>query len=356
MANQHIEEYATPFISFVMPVYNAEHDLPATLHSIIAQDDGRIEIVCVDDGSRDSSGKILDEAAQQHSCITVIHQENQGITAARNAGLAAATGTWICFVDNDDIVAQDAVSVIHQTAQSDCDIVYYNFQRFSEALPDQSGNHLGESHIVSGADITHLQSDCINRFRDNTPLIPHSVLPTPWAKIYRRDFLTDNNLRFRNEVTHEEDIVFNFEVLSHVTAAKIVDYTLYYYRWSVYSESHRYRPHIFDSCKTTLATYRDIIARCYPNRPDIAELYEYRVLWELQYCVFLGPMHEHNPHNYRERKQEFRALRDYPPFAKACDTLNTHRFERRQALLATLIKYRCFLLLFLMGKVIGRIR
>ena len=345
-----------PFISFIMPVYNAEKDLPATLSSIINQYDGDCELICVNDGSKDSSGDILAEAAAKYPFIKVFTQENQGITAARNAALSHATGEWLCFIDNDDILAKDAVKVIRQTAEPDCDIVYYQFERFKTSMPDQHDNVLGESRYIESDDILKLQSDCINRFNDNVPLVPHTVLPTPWAKIYRRSFLESHNLRFRNEVKHEEDVVFNFEVLSYASKAKVVDYVLYYYRWSVNSESHRYRPYIFENTKVTLAAYQDIVRRRYPSREDIKMLYQYRVLWELQYCVFLGPMHMHNPGSYAERKAQFQHLFDYQPYADVFRHVSTTKFEPRQSLLATLIKYRQFWLLNLLGKVASKVR
>lgn len=345
-----------PFLSFLMPVYNAEKDLPAALDSIVSQDDGTIEIICVNDGSKDSSGRILQEYAQRYPFIKVINQENQGITCARDNALARAQGKWICFVDNDDIIAHDAVNIIHQQSEDTCDIVYFKYSKFTTKLPDESNNTLGDTRYFEKNDISKLQSDCINRFRDNTPLIPHTVLPTPWAKIYKREFLTKYDLEFRREVTHEEDIIFNFEALSHVTHAKAVDYVLYYYRWSVQSESHRYRPYILESTKKTLAAYRDIIQRCYPNRSDIDELYTYRVMWELLYCIYLGPMHRLNPASYKERHKQFKALLELEPFKGTLAQINPSRFEPKQALLATLIKYRQFWLLNIIGKIVDKTR
>lgn len=235
------------FLSFLMPVYNAEKDLPAALDSIVSQNDGTIEVICVNDGSKDSSGRILQEYAHR-----------------------------------------------------------YPYSKFTTDLPDESGNTVGDVRYFEGADIIKLQSDCINRFRDNTPLIPHTVLPTPWAKNYNRGFLTKNNLEFRREVTHEEDVTFNFEALSHVTRAKAVDYVLYYHHWSVQLESHRYCLYIFESAKKTFAAYRGILQYCRPNRSDIAEPCKYRVIRELQYCIYLEPKRRLNLASYSERRKQFK--------------------------------------------------
>ena len=91
-----------PKISVIIPVYKVEQYLPECLDSIINQTYKNLEIICIDDGSPDNSGKILDEYASKDNRIRVIHKENGGISSARNAGLDIATGDWISFVDSDD--------------------------------------------------------------------------------------------------------------------------------------------------------------------------------------------------------------------------------------------------------------
>jgi glycosyltransferase involved in cell wall biosynthesis len=352
------------FVSFLIPVYNAEQLLPDTLESILQQDDGHIEIVCVNDGSTDGSGAVLSDYASRHRCITVAAQPNQGITAARDTALAKACGDWICFVDDDDIVARDAVQVFHRTASSEADIVYYNYDKFTGDAPNQGAGQdraAMKSDAITwyeGAALKKLQSDCINRFASNTPLVAHKVLPTPWAKLYRREFLARHGLQFRPEVRHEEDVVFNFEALGCCTKAERVDYTSYYYRWSIASESHRFRPHLADDARVTLAAYRDIIAKHYSNRQDISVLYRYRVLWELLYCVILGPMHPKNAAPYRQRRQQFAQLTNDPLFASVLNdsSVKTTRFELKQSVLATLIRWRWFWLLNAMRGIVGRAR
>ena len=94
-------------ISVIVPVYNVAADLPRCLNSILAQTYPEIEIVAVDDGSPDNSGKILDQYAKQHNNLRVIHKENGGVTSARLRGLQEARGEWIGFVDGDDEIEPD---------------------------------------------------------------------------------------------------------------------------------------------------------------------------------------------------------------------------------------------------------
>ena len=97
----------TPLISVIIPVYNVEKYLRRCLDSVIAQTYQNLEIICVDDGSVDESGKICDQYAVRDARIKVIHQENQGVSAARNRGLDAAEGEYIAFVDSDDYILED---------------------------------------------------------------------------------------------------------------------------------------------------------------------------------------------------------------------------------------------------------
>lgn len=97
-------------ISVIVPVYNVEKYLNECVESLISQTCCDIEIILVDDGSRDSSGKLCDEWAAEHDNITVIHKQNGGLSSARNAGLDAAKGEYISFIDSDDIVDHDMMA------------------------------------------------------------------------------------------------------------------------------------------------------------------------------------------------------------------------------------------------------
>lgn len=101
-------------ISILVPVYNVENYLPRCLESIIGQTYQNLEIVLVDDGSTDKSGEICDAYAKKDSRIRVIHQENKGLSMARNAALEVVTGDYILFVDSDDWIEQDMVEYLYQ--------------------------------------------------------------------------------------------------------------------------------------------------------------------------------------------------------------------------------------------------
>ena len=102
-----------PLISVIVPVYKAEAYLEACIDSILSQTFPDYEILLVDDGSPDNSGRICEDYAAKYDCISVIHQENQGQAAARNHALPLAKGQWICFVDSDDVIHPQYLQILY---------------------------------------------------------------------------------------------------------------------------------------------------------------------------------------------------------------------------------------------------
>ena len=112
-------------VSVIVPVYNGERYLEKCIASILGQTHADLELILIDDGSRDNSGKICDSWSEKDARIQVIHQENQGVSAARNAGLEIATGDYIGFVDADDEIAPETYEAILQQI-GDCNIAMWD--------------------------------------------------------------------------------------------------------------------------------------------------------------------------------------------------------------------------------------
>ena len=102
-----------PLISVIVPVYNVEKYIAACVDSILAQTYTNLEILLVDDGSTDSSGALCDEYARRDVRVRVIHQENGGLSDARNTGMQSAQGTYFAFVDSDDFIAGDYIAYLY---------------------------------------------------------------------------------------------------------------------------------------------------------------------------------------------------------------------------------------------------
>lgn len=130
-----------PIISIIVPVYKVENYLQKCIDSILAQTFRDFELILVDDGSPDRCPELCDAAAEKDSRIRVIHQKNGGLSAARNAGLDAARGGWIAFVDSDDAIEPEMYEALHDSAvKENADVAVCNFQ-----LLDETGKNLQTS-------------------------------------------------------------------------------------------------------------------------------------------------------------------------------------------------------------------
>ena len=126
-------------ITVIIPIYNVSKYLKNCLESVINQTYKNLEIICINDGSTDNSGKICDEFAKKDSRITVVHQENQGAGAAKNTGLELIEGEYFSIIDSDDYIDCDALRILEQTAKdSDSDIVFFEALSFAENQRDRS--------------------------------------------------------------------------------------------------------------------------------------------------------------------------------------------------------------------------
>ena len=122
-------------VSIIVPVYNVEKYIERCVKSLIAQEHNNIEIILVDDGTKDNSGKIIDSLAVTDSRIKVIHKTNGGVSSARNAGLEIAKGDYVVFVDGDDYVDSDYVSYFLKLAvENGCDIAM-NLKNYTYKSP-----------------------------------------------------------------------------------------------------------------------------------------------------------------------------------------------------------------------------
>ena len=205
-------------ISVIVPVYRVEKYLPACIDSILNQTFTDFELILVDDGSPDRCPEICDETAKRDARVRVIHQANAGLSAARNAGIEAAHGAWLSFVDSDDYIAPQFYEKLYQTAQrTDADCVMCSVQNV-----DESGKPI-DSALMRMADEVKTGREVLRKIgRDDvTPYL------TAWNKLYRRKLF--NTLRYPAGRQNEDVFVFA-ELFCQVQRAACVAEPLYFYR------------------------------------------------------------------------------------------------------------------------------
>ncbi|MGT2885453.1 glycosyltransferase family 2 protein [Streptococcus macedonicus] len=175
--------------SVIIPVYNVEKYIDRCLKSIISQNYDDLEIIVVDNGSTDSSGSICDTYANKHSNISVHHIENHGVGSARNFGLSKARGEFIYFVDSDDYLVGNLFAEFEDKLTPDLDLLVFSYYNSFE----QEMTEKNRTKKILPYNGSYDKYDFSKIFKD---LFLSDMLYTVWNKIYRREFLLENNLSF----------------------------------------------------------------------------------------------------------------------------------------------------------------
>lgn len=203
------------YISVIVPVYNVEKYIKRCVESILNQTLEQIELILIDDGSVDNSGKICDEFQEKDNRVSVIHQKNQGVSIARNNGLDIATGKYIAFIDADDFIDARMFQTMFETAEkenSDLAICGSDYV-------DVDGN-IKETYLEKEREIL-TREEIFQRYFDMPPSIRKAV----WNKIFRRDLL--QNLKFSPGIKMAEDAEFLFEYIKKIEKAVLIHKPLY---------------------------------------------------------------------------------------------------------------------------------
>ena len=202
-------------ISVIIPVYNVELYLDRCVQSVVSQTHNELEIILVDDGSTDNCPTICDAWGQKDSRIKVIHKPNGGLSDARNAGMAAASGDYIAFVDSDDWIAPEMLKRLIQTMKKDSsDIAACSVRMvWEDDRPDR---------------MLTVRTNCVlDRQEAQRALLEEKLLKHPvWYKLYKRE--TIQNIPFEKGKYHE-DVFWSYQVIGNAARISLIDYIGYFY-------------------------------------------------------------------------------------------------------------------------------
>lgn len=223
-------------VSVIVPIYNAEENLHQCVQSILNQSHVHVEVILINDGSRDRSGDICDELARIDQRVKVRHQLNAGPSIARNCGIDSATGDYIQFVDADDFPSQDMTTRLVQTCQSDAQLAICGYQSIRR---DQSVVSINIPHLAG----TFHRDDLLANFAE---LYKRTIISPIWNKIYRTEIIKTKQIYFNNDLNLGEDLLFNLRYLKECQNIAITKDKLYNYKVeNNQSLSQTYHPDFF---------------------------------------------------------------------------------------------------------------
>jgi len=214
------ENDKVPKVSVVVPVYNSAEFLPQCLDSIVNQTYRKLEIICVNDGSKDNSLDILRKYKNKDPRFIIIDKPNGGVSSARNAGLKAATGKYVQFIDSDDLINAEAFKNLVEEAETfNADIVTFKKTWF---------NKNEEPNIKQKPEYNTKDIEYYFHKETENPFLRNLDCNVIHNKFYKRDFLINNNLYFNEKVSLGEDGLFCW--MSFIkTNTVAVDKNIYYY-------------------------------------------------------------------------------------------------------------------------------
>ena len=215
------KEILGPKISIIIPVYNVEDYIARCLDSCIEQTLYDIEIICVDDGSTDSTPAILEAYAALDHRIQVYHRSNCGVSASRNFGIEHSCGRWIMFVDSDDYLSESACEMVWKESMTNTSeiIVHGGF-----IIPDYPKPESWKYWAVITRHIYYREfSFGVLEERGSNPFL--------WLQAFSRELIERTQVRFMEDISFGEDLIFQFEIIPFAKGMSFIPDRVYYYRW-----------------------------------------------------------------------------------------------------------------------------
>lgn len=224
-----------PFISVIVPVYNASNHLAQCLESILGQTYTALQVICVNDQSTDSSLEILRSYAERDSRITVLTKQNEGVSFARNYGLSKADGDYILFVDSDDWIELDTCEIaVKHALEGNYDVVMWSYMR--ERQGESLAKRIYDEDVVF-ENVSDVRSKLHRRMvgiLDAELSRPEGAdaLCTVWGKLYKTQIIKEQNIKFYDirEIGTYEDGLFNLDFFGYAESALFLNQNLYHYR------------------------------------------------------------------------------------------------------------------------------
>lgn len=339
------EDMNEVLISVIVPVYNIREDfLKRCLCSMCEQSLKRTEFIVVDDGSTDDSGKICDEYSTKDSRIKVIHCKNQGVSNTRNVGIENSKGKYIIFVDGDDFIEPNTCEICYQQMEKyNYDLMYFKYS---------------SNEIVTNTKVDDIiTNDCPNEeIKDNRILVishrepyPEYSIGSPWGKVFKRDIIENNNIKFVYGLKKCQDRVFVFDYMEYVKTMGKIDYIGYHYIDNPFSITRKYNKNIGN----ILFEVENQFEKRIDNQSNSVIEYKnafYTMCLSFLFTILkLDVLNEKNNSSIALKYKEIKRLINKKRYSDALKYGNLKELGKRKMLLGILLKCRLYVLATVLG-------
>ena len=331
-------------VSIIVPVYNVAEDyLRACIESCQNQTLKDIEIILVDDGSKDQSGKICDSYAAEDSRINVIHKENGGLAAARNSGAEAATGEWMMYVDGDDWIESSMCETMYNSGVKEgVELVFCGMSKDYANTSEPYKYRLKDGQKFGVKGCRKLRVKVLD-FNYN--------IATAYCKLIKTEAVKRGNIYHDGELRQgAEGIEFNLRLFGNINSAVFIDKPFYHYIYndSSISASHNEKNHqMVVNCFRKMKTYIDTI----PENEELIWWFNNRLLYVIITTAISGYFSPLNREKFSIKKRKYKDYLKNDIINKALTANCSKGLSKSRKLTLMLIRMKAFLIIDMMGKI-----
>jgi len=340
-------------VSIILPVYNIQEEyLRKCINSIRNQTKREIEIILVDDGSKNNCLDVCLECQKIDDRIVVISQENQGVSIARNTGINVAKGSWISFVDPDDWLENDLIQTLFEKTEDGIDIVicdcYVNYS--NKEIPNSFLNT--GANVLSGDNKNKLSYQLICKKMDG--YYPNEVaVGVPWAKLFRKSFIDSNNLTYIPGMVRMQDNIFCLYAFELARNIVYVPHKLYHYRKEDTSVCFRYNPNIVNHFEKYFFEVGRYFEKYGKNAKYIDGL-RTKILTSFNSYILYKYFHKDNQLSYIKVRKEINKLLNKDVYKDALINVKFKYLNFQEIIFILCLKFRLIEIIYLLVKVRNR--
>lgn len=324
--------------SIIVPVYNTTSNyLQSCLDALIAQKRQDVEIIVIDDGSTEID--TLMTLNTYESNVKMIHQDNQGVAAARNTGVEVSSGQWVCFVDADDCLLPEALPSLDRILSASAqvpDIVV--FDCFVNTNGHDEINHFYPQNKQFRWDNEMRENTLVEILGKNTYYNPpYIAMGVPWGKLYRKKYINQYNLHFPVGLSRMEDNIFNLYAFNSASNVSYCNLPLYRYTIVPNSASKTYSPDILGTFNRVNELTKEFLCQ-YVHNKRLRNAGLSRIVQELHAFIKFWIFNNENPTSYRQKKQVILSLIKQDPYYNAIHHLDFSITDKSVIMLSLLLR------------------
>lgn len=337
-------------ISVIIPMYKVEKYIKECIESVLNQSFKDFELILIDDGSPDNSGKISDNYQQKDHRIRVVHKKNGGVSAARNEGLAICGGQYIYIMDSDDYLASDALySLYNEAIEKDADVVIADHWTFLEKdAPKEQHFFSKEFTTVDSKTIEEIQKMILHPNYSPYPTCENMGLGigAPWTKLIKARLIFDNHLKFDSDVKGIfDDGLFALYVFQYANKVAYIRKNIYYYRILPSSLMRGFNPDRIGIQNCIFEKIREFI-RINKKNECFYEAYSARVVLYIPYLFSTYFFNINYIGSRKENFKDFKQVLSNEPYKSAVKMVNIHTLRRREKGIVVLMRMYMFKLMW----------